>query len=43
MVGEKIFFHTAVKGKTVMNLPSQDFRGKQNIKFLFGYSDNHWV
>lgn len=47
-LGEIIFFHTTLKGKTDRCLPPKTFRDKEVFKapavpILFGYSDNHWV
>jgi len=44
MLGEIIYFHTTVKGKTTKCLPKQDFRSREEFKkIIFGFSDNHWV
>ena len=44
LMGEIIFFHTTVKGKTPRCLPPQEFRNEQRFaKIIFGFSENHWV
>ena len=43
--GEIVLFHTTSKGKTAACLPKNrhNVKFKQPVKFVFGYSDNHWV
>ena len=47
-LGEILFFHTTIKGKTVQCLPSPAFRAREEFKppfteIMFGHSENHWV